>query len=240
MECILVHRRHSTKLASLPFSRTICRYALSSWAAWSRASWHICYGELLLDILIYVWHLYIMSFICSYIIIFGWRGYTNYQMLGNGDIRSLHMLLFQFLSVLFWGTTSRLVGVAYHLSMLCLDLYCFYSCCGCCWIFMDGVSVGEIYTATYMYDWWLGLAGSRHLEYLYVLFACFPPFGAPSLYSDRVVCCPSNRWTLSVFLQKLKIYLDLKKWHFRKINKENRVLFYLLFPKLGPVCHLSW
>ena len=30
----------------------------------------------------------------------------------------------------------------------------------------------------------------------------FLPFGAPSLYSDRVVCCPSNRWTLSVFLQK--------------------------------------
>ena len=56
-----------------------------------------------------------LSFLCTCTIIFERCGYTSYLCLGNGDIRSIYLFLYQFLSVLFWGTTSRPVGVAYHL-----------------------------------------------------------------------------------------------------------------------------
>ena len=65
--------------------------------------------------------------------------------------------------------------------------------------------VGMIYTDMYMYLGGWGLAGSRHWC-IYMYCVLDPPLGAPSLYSDRVVCGPSNRWTLSVFLQKLENY----------------------------------
>ena len=38
-------------------------------------------------------------------------------------ISGLYMLLVQFLFVIFWGTTSRSVGVVYRLYMLCMSLY---------------------------------------------------------------------------------------------------------------------
>ena len=67
--------------------------------------------------------------------------------------------------------------------------YCFiYDIDGCILIWS---LAGVIYTAIYMYDWRLGLAGSRHLAYLYVLFACFilrrpvPIFGPGGLLSVK-------------------------------------------------------
>ena len=64
-------------------------------------------------------------------------------------------------------------------------------------------------------------------------------FGAPSPYSDRVVCCPSNRWTLSIFLQKFENLFGFKNDIFRNLNKEDQVLFYFMFPKHGPVVTLN-
>ena len=75
--------------------------------------------------------------------------------------------------------------------------------------FLYEVVVDADYTDIYTYFWRKGLAGSRHwCTYTYLLFVS--SLGAPYLYSDRVASCPSNRWTLSVFLQKSKIYFKYK------------------------------
>ena len=172
MTCILVHRRHSTKLVSLPLSLSICRYALSSCSVRSEHLDISAVGELPFDILIYVWHLYILSIICSYIIIFERCGYANYQLFGNGVIRSIYMLLTLFSFVIFWGTTSRPMGVAYHLYMLCLYLYCFYLWYW--WTFLDWSLIVVAYTDMYMYYWRLGLAGSRHWStYMYCMLVSY-------------------------------------------------------------------
>ena len=156
--------------------------------------WHFAICMTLVYIVVYL-------FIHHY---FGWRGYTNYQMLGNGDIRSLHMFLVLFLLLYFrvrrpglWESrTVSLYCICVHVSLSFLLWYC--------WLFLDGVmDGGYLYWYTYTYRLVVGIGRESALEYLYVLIACLLPFGAPSLYSDRVVCCPSNRWTLSVFLQKL-------------------------------------
>ena len=103
MACILVHRRHSTKLVSLTFSRTICRYALSFCPARSWSYCRICRGGASFDIL-FMYVICICHFLtCTCTIIFGWCGYTNYLWLGNGDIRSIYLFLFQFLFIYVFG-----------------------------------------------------------------------------------------------------------------------------------------
>ena len=107
----------------------------------------------------------------------------------NGDIRSIYVIDSVSVCLYFWGTTSRPVGVAYHLYILCMSLYCSYLCCW--WIFLVWSLVGVAYTVIYTYCWRLGLAGSRHLAYLYVLVACFihrrpvPIFGPGGLLSVK-------------------------------------------------------
>ena len=99
-------------------------------------------------------------------------GYTNYLWLGNGDIRSIYLFLFQFPSVIFLGYDVPAYGsrVPFVYICVCLITVSIYGLVG---YFMIGDVVGEIYTAIYTYHWWMGLAGSRHLEYLYVLIVDF-------------------------------------------------------------------
>ena len=61
MTCILVHRRHSTKLVSLPFSRTICRYALRTQRRPVSIILQILLLRASLDILTYVRYMSIPS-----------------------------------------------------------------------------------------------------------------------------------------------------------------------------------
>ena len=118
------------------------------------------------------------------------RGYTSYQLLGNSGTQPMY-LIYSVLLCYILGTTSRPVGVAYHsvytvhvfllfIAMLLLLVTLDWSCgwCG--------------YTDIYTYYWWLGLAGSRHWC-IYTYLMIVPSFGAPSLYSDRVVCRSEER-----------------------------------------------
>ena len=58
------------------------------------------------------------------------------------------------------------MGVAYRLYILCMSftvsIYYVVD------YLLDGVMAGVVYIATYTYDWWKGLAGSRHWRiYMY-------------------------------------------------------------------------
>ena len=76
---------------------------------------------------------------------FGWRGYTNYQMLGNGDIRSLHMFLVLFLLFIFrydvpaCGCRVPFIYVVHDyllflFMMMMLDISCLeFGCCRLYW-----------------------------------------------------------------------------------------------------------
>ena len=135
------------------------------------------------------------------------RGYTSYQLLGNSGTQPMY-LIYSVLLCYILGTTSRPVGVAYRLYIYCARFLIVhtYNVDG---YFLYEVVVDADYTDIYTYFWRKGLAGSRHwCTYTYLLFVS--SLGAPSLYSDRVAGCPSNRWTLSVFLQKLKFYFKYK------------------------------
>ena len=111
-------------------------------------------------------------------------------MLGNGDIRSIHELLIQFLLLYFgvrrpglWVSRTVYIHCACLFSVSVYDVVDGY--------ILVGVVVGETYTAIYTYHWRLGLAGSRHLAYLYVLVDCFthrrpvPIFGPGGLLSVK-------------------------------------------------------
>ena len=135
---------------------------------------------------------------------FGKCGYANYLlwvMVISGPYMSFS---FWYMFIIFWGTTSRPVGVAYRLYILCVFLYCFYLWCW--WLSFAGRNkVGGWYTDIYTYLRRMGLAGSFGIGVYYYVYWYLTLFGARAIFG-RVVCCPSNRWTLSVFLQKLEIY----------------------------------
>ena len=165
MACILVHRRHSTKLASLPLSLPICRYALRTRSSLELAILLIYCWELLLSF----WYMYDICIFCL-LLAHASLFLRDADILITCDwvmvISGLYMHLVQSLSVIFWGTTSRPVGVAYHLYILCMFLYCFYL--WCCWLY-PGRSFGWCGLYCYLYVYWrLGLAGSRHWRiYMY-------------------------------------------------------------------------
>ena len=70
------------------------------------------------------------------------------------------------------GTTSRLMGVAYHFvyTGACLFIIHIGDVIG---YFLYGDEDGVAYTDTYMYYWWKGMAGSLAMAYLYVFVVCF-------------------------------------------------------------------
>ena len=70
------------------------------------------------------------------------------------------------------GTTSRFVGIAYHIVQLCMyGSFILFQLPFIC--FLYGVENGVEYTDTYMYYWWKGLARSSAMAYLYVSDGCF-------------------------------------------------------------------
>ena len=130
----------------------------------------------------YVCYLYMLSFLCTCTSIFGWRGYANYQMLGNGDIRSLHVLLLLFQLLIYFGYDVPACGSR-------VPLYLFRA-----WLFIipiDVVIVIRLWTEFWLVwsilifictDWRLGLAGSRHWStYMYCLLVFY--HSAPRPYT---------------------------------------------------------
>ena len=124
-------------------------------------------------------------------------GYTNYQLLGNGGIQPTY-LVHSVLLCYILGTTSRPVGVAYHLYML-VYVYLPFFLMPLIFIFcMELRMVWRILIPICIvrgWDW----PGVWHWR-IYMYWLIVSCFGAKSLYVDEVAGCPSNRWTLSVFL----------------------------------------
>ena len=128
------------------------------------------------------------------------RGYANY-LLRVMVVSGPYMLLVQFLFVYIFGV--RRPDLWESRTVCRYTVHVFYCSYLWCWrIFLDWswlVWLILLYIRI-VGGWdWPGVGIWR--IYMYELI--ISSIGAPSLYSDRVVCCPSNRWTLSVFLQKL-------------------------------------
>ena len=204
MACILVHRRHSTKLASLPFFPVLYvgmprePGAVRSWSLLTyllQESFY-CHFVTCTAYVYIVFPLYMHFY-------FEWRGYTNYLCLGNVDIRSIYFRFYFSFCLFHFGVRRPGLWVSRTITICCVSIFTVSIYV----VDVDGCIPLEFgWIGLYWYVYVLlevGIGRESALEYLYVLIVWFLPFGAPSLYSDRVVCCPSNRWTLSVFLQKL-------------------------------------
>ena len=104
---------------------------------------------------------------------------------------------------------------------------------------MDGASVGVTYTDIYTYYWWLGLAGSRHLAYLYVLFACFILRRPVSIFGPGGLLSVKQMDPVSFSAEIVNLILKLHLIFFYKQKEENKVLCNISFPKLGLFCHFQ-
>ena len=126
---------------------------------------HIGYSAIMsmsFDFILHLW-LYLLTYIDTPWSMhhYFWRcGYANYLLLSNGGIQPMYIVYSVSLLFLCYilGTTSRFVGIAYHIVQLCmygsfiLFLLPFI-------YFLYGVEAGVLYTDTYMYLRRMGLAG---------------------------------------------------------------------------------
>ena len=127
--------------------------------------------------------------LCTRTIIFGETRICQLPAMGNGDIRSisvvLSVLVYYILGYDVPTCGSRVPSIylvfvisTVHIYVVVGYLWMEYGWCG-------------LYCYIYMYCWRLGLAESRHLEYLYVLVAAFilrrsvPIFGLGGLLSVK-------------------------------------------------------
>ena len=175
---------------------------------------------------VYVRHIYLLSSLCTCTSIFEWRGYANYQMLGNGDIRSLHMLFFLFLLIYFGydvpacGSRVPLYLFRAWLSIISVYVDDGYFLIGVWWLWTI-----LIFICT---DWWLGLAGSRHWStYTYWLCDFFRSAPRPYIRTGWSVVHQIDG-PCQFFRRNWKSILSINEI-FRKTNKKNKFDLILSF-----------